>query len=392
MKQKNTLIIQTMSRSYINATTKSNLLLPPSREELLAREPDLLSIDQSIDFDQLRVVIETAISKYKEDNASVDNTMSHDHDDVILKPFTESSCPRSKYSRKNAGRPSYDPIIFFKIFILQILFNLSDAMVHKYILDRQSFLAFLDIDVTLVPSSKTIWKYRELFIKAGVFELINILTMQHIAQLDEVKNSDSIAIDSSFTNVPIQRNTRDENKVIKDGNGDQLWNDHPAKKRQKDIDSRWTQKGGHRYYGYKLHIAVCCLTKLITSMLTTAACVHDSQVIAPLVREEDHGKSLYADSAYSGKKQIDEIKQLNLKPAVCEKGKRNTPLTDEQKKNNREKSKTRARVEHVFAQIAHWDGDILRTIGKKRADSYHHMLVWCYNIKRLMFLGLPLPF
>ena len=381
-----------MSRSYINATTKSNLLLPPSREELLAREPDLLSIDQSIDFDQLRVVIETAISKYKEDNASVDNTMSHDHDDVILKPFTESSCPRSKYSRKNAGRPSYDPIIFFKIFILQILFNLSDAMVHKYILDRQSFLAFLDIDVTLVPSSKTIWKYRELFIKAGVFELINILTMQHIAQLDEVKNSDSIAIDSSFTNVPIQRNTRDENKVIKDGNGDQLWNDHPAKKRQKDIDSRWTQKGGHRYYGYKLHIAICCLTKLITSMLTTAACVHDSQVIAPLVREEDHGKSLYADSAYSGKKQIDEIKQLNLKPAVCEKGKRNTPITDEQKKNNREKSKTRARVEHVFAQIAHWDGDILRTIGKKRADSYHHMLVWCYNIKRLMFLGLPLPF
>lgn len=381
-----------MSRSYINATTKSNLLLPPSREELLAREPDLLSIDQSIDFDQLRVVIETAISKYKEDNASVDNTMSHDHDDVILKPFTESSCPRSKYSRKNAGRPSYDPIIFFKIFILQILFNLSDAMVHKYILDRQSFLAFLDIDVTLVPSSKTIWKYRELFIKAGVFELINILTMQHIAHLDEVKNSDSIAIDSSFTNVPIQRNTRDENKVIKDGNGDQLWNDQPAKKRQKDIDSRWTQKGGHRYYGYKLHIAVCCLTKLITSMLTTAACVHDSQVIAPLVREEDHGKSLYADSAYSGKKQIDEIKQLNLKPAVCEKGKRNTPLTDEQKKNNREKSKTRARVEHVFAQIAHWDGDILRTIGKKRADSYHHMLVWCYNIKRLMFLGLPLPF
>ena len=381
-----------MSRSYINATTKSNLLLPPSREELLAREPDLLSIDQSIDFDQLRVVIETAISKYKEDNASVDNTMSHDHDDVILKPFTESSCPRSKYSRKNAGRPSYDPIIFFKIFILQILFNLSDAMVHKYILDRQSFLAFLDIDVTLVPSSKTIWKYRELFIKAGVFEIINILTMQHIAHLDEVKNSDSIAIDSSFTNVPIQRNTRDENKVIKDGNGDQLWNDQPAKKRQKDIDSRWTQKGGHRYYGYKLHIAVCCLTKLITSMLTTAACVHDSQVIAPLVREEDHGKSLYADSAYSGKKQIDEIKQLNLKPAVCEKGKRNTPLTEEQKKNNREKSKTRARVEHVFAQIAHWDGDILRTIGKKRADSYHHMLVWCYNIKRLMFLGLPLPF
>ena len=32
------------------------------------------------------------------------------------------------------------------------------------------------------------------------------------------------------------------------------------------------------------------------------------------------------------KNNIDEIKQLNVKPAVCEKGKRNTPLTDEQKK------------------------------------------------------------
>ena len=126
-----------MSRSYINATTKSNLLLPPSREELLAREPDLLRFDQSIDFDQLRVVIETAISKYKEDNASVDNTMSHDHDDVILKPFTESSCPRSKYSRKNAGRPSYDPIIFFKIFgpmlffVGFIKFHLSNLNLFK---------------------------------------------------------------------------------------------------------------------------------------------------------------------------------------------------------------------------------------------------------------------
>ena len=33
---------------------------------------------------------------------------------------------------------------------------------------------------------------------------------------------------------------------------------------------------------------------------------------------------------------------------VNEKGYRNHPLTEEQKANNREKSKTRARVEHVF--------------------------------------------
>jgi hypothetical protein len=37
-----------------------------------------------------------------------------------------------------------------------------------------------------------------------------------------------------------------------------------------------------------------------------------------------------------------------MKNKVHEKGYRNKPLTDEQKASNREKSKTRARVEHVF--------------------------------------------
>jgi hypothetical protein len=38
--------------------------------------------------------------------------------------------------------------------------------------------------------------------------------------------------------VPKQRNTREENKKIKDGEGDELWNDHPHKKCYRDIDAR----------------------------------------------------------------------------------------------------------------------------------------------------------
>ena len=43
-----------------------------------------------------------------------------------------------------------------------------------------------------------------------------------------------------------------------------------------------------------------------------------------------------------------------MKNYVNEKGYRNKPLTNEQKENNREKSKTRARVEHVFNYIEYW--------------------------------------
>jgi len=40
-------------------------------------------------------------------------------------------------------------------------------------------------------------------------------------------------IDASFTIAPRQRNSREENKTIKQGKGDELWNDKPHKKRHK---------------------------------------------------------------------------------------------------------------------------------------------------------------
>ena len=201
-----------------------------------------------------------------------------------------------------------------------------------------------------------------------------------------------MGVDASFTLAEIQRNTREENKLIKEGLGDSLWNDNPAKKRQKDTDAAWTQKGGQRYFGYKLHVAVCLASKLIKSVITTPANVHDSQVISPLIKDCDAGKYLYADSAYSGQKQLSEIVSSKLIPAVCEKGRINNPLTDEQKESNRKKSKIRSRVEHVFAYLAHWGVDKIRSIGIKRADAHHHLVAWCYNLKRLITLDIEIPF
>ncbi len=60
-------------------------------------------------------------------------------------------------------------------------------------------------------------------------------------------------VDASFTVAPRQRNTREENQIIKQGRGDELWNDKPNKKRHKDIDARWTKKNKETFYGYKNH-------------------------------------------------------------------------------------------------------------------------------------------
>ena len=59
-----------------------------------------------------------------------------------------------------------------------------------------------------------------------------------------------------------------------------------------------------------------------------------------------------------------------MNPIICEKGRRNHPLTEKQKAENRRKSKTRCLVEHVFGfeeQSMH--GLIVRTIGIVRAKA-----------------------
>ena len=77
-----------------------------------------------------------------------------------------------------------------------------------------------------------------------------------------------------FFNIipPRQHNTLEENKQIKDEEGDGLWKDKPHKKCQKDTDARWTQKGGVDCFDYKNHIKSNAKSKLIISYKTT--CQH----------------------------------------------------------------------------------------------------------------------
>ncbi|KST91480.1 Mobile element protein [Lactococcus lactis subsp. lactis] len=149
-------------------------------------------------------------------------------------------------------------------------------------------------------------------------------------------------MDASFIDVPRQRNSREENRKIKNGELPEHWSE--AKRRQKDCDARWTKKAGKAEYGYKNHIVVDEKTKLIMTRKTTAANVHDSQVFDVLLTEKD--KVVYADSAYVGQTLNHDVKQ-----EICERAYRNHPLSDEQVIENKRKSKHRCRVEHVFGFI-----------------------------------------
>ena len=76
--------------------------------------------------------------------------------------------------------------------------------------------------------------------------------------------------------------------------------------------------------------------------------MHDSQALPTLITDKDKGQEIYADSAYTGEPCENCIDAAGMINQVHEKGHKNNPLTGDQIKSNRIKSKTRVRVEHIF--------------------------------------------
>ena len=296
----------------------------------------------------------------------------------------------NKNGKPKSGRPSFNKLVLFKGLIIQSLYNLSDDQLEYQILDRASFRRFLGLKKSdKVPDSKTFWHFRKQLESKGIVrELFN--TFNSILDSVGVLAHEGKILDASFVKVPKQRNSRDDNQHIKKtGEAPESWNEKPAKKSQKDIDARWTKKNNTSYYGYKNHIKIDSETKIIENYIITDASVHDSQVIEDLNTTKDQGQKLWADSAYAGENQEEIYDRKNIINRVHEKGVRNTPLTDEQKTKNKEKSKTRVRVEHVFGFIENsMKKSFIRTIGIVRAETKIGLMNLTYNLCRCVQLNI----
>jgi len=285
--------------------------------------------------------------------------------------------------KSNAGAKPFDVVMMFKIIILQRYYGLGDKQVEYQILDRTSFKNFLGLETgDKVPDEKTVWLFRENLTNTGVIEELFYQFISYLESKGLIFNEGKL-VDASFTVAPRQRNTREENQKIKDGEGTELWNDNPHKKRHKEIDGRWTKKNNETFYGYKNHAKVDTKSKFIKKFVVTDASVHDSQALDPLLDEEDANQDLYGDSAYTGEEQEDTITKYKMINKVNEKGYRNKPLTEEQKLSNRQKSKTRARVEHVFGFMEQsMNGLFVRSVGIARATGIIGLINLTYNLFR----------
>ncbi|MDE2570136.1 MAG: IS5 family transposase [Sphingomonadales bacterium] len=305
--------------------------------------------------------------------------------------------------RGKGGRPPFDPVLMFKVLVLQALYSLSDEAAEFQIKDRLSFQRFLGLGLDgRVPDATTVWLFRERLVKAKAIDKL-------FARFDAaLKDRGYLAmggqiLDATIVPAPKQRNTEEEKTTIKQGRVPKDWK--PAKARQKDRDARWTVKYSKAkvkegadpraakpvdlaipMFGYKNHVGIDKAHGLIRTWDTSAANAHDGARLQVLVSKDNTASGVWADTAYRSKKNEAFLERGMFASHIHQKKPPKKPMPEHIAKANAKRSAVRSAVEHVFAGQKHRMGLFIRTIGIARARIKIGMANLAYNFQRLIWL------
>ena len=294
----------------------------------------------------------------------------------------DAAAPRP--SRAKGGRPPYSTVLMVKILVLQQLYNLADDALEYQLLDRRSFLQFLELtESSSIPDAKTIWLFRDRLAQAGAGTLVFEQVQQQLQKHGYMARCGQI-VDASLVQAPIQRNKRDEADTVKEGTMPLTWKPH--KRAQKDVDARWTKKHGKSHFGYKLHASVDKRYKLIRKIAVTNAAVADTSVFEALLDPSNTSKAVYADRGYPSAERESALKQAGWQVHIQRRGHATKGISAAQKRRNRRIATPRARVEHVFGALAQMGGKLVRCLGILRTTFALYFKAASYNLKRLVFL------
>ena len=304
-----------------------------------------------------------------------------------FRPLLEALTGYATRDWSKGGKPPFDPVLMLKVLVLQKFHGLSDDATEEQIFDRTSFKNFLGLRIgDEIPDAKTLWDFKQRIEADGREGSRKLFAAfgQHLESKNLIAREGSI-IDASFIEAPRQRNDRDQNQRIKQGERPGEFDANPAVGRQKDSEARWSKKNHEVHYGWKNHVKADLKTKLILAAATTPASVHDSQVFEELLDERD--QAVLADSAYHSAEHEAHLIQLNAQEFLLRKATRANPLSEAEQQSNHTISRMRVRVEHIFARMAQMGADLCRNIGLQRATQHNHLCNLVYNMDRYACLS-----
>ena len=233
------------------------------------------------------------------------------------------------YPKAGNGRPPIGLERMLRIHFIQHWFNLADLACEEALYDSASLRRFVGVDLGRepVPDATTMLKFRRLLNDNKLGEALFAKVGQELQARGFKVNTGTI-VDATIIGAP--SSTKNADKA-------------------RDPEMHQTRKGKQWYFGMKLHIGVDSQTGLTHSAMVTAANVHDKHPLPALLHGQE--RRVYGDSAYASQKKLIEGKAPKAKDFTNQRVKKGGIVDEGVKGKNRNKSRIRSRVEHVFGVV-----------------------------------------
>src|SRR3974390_1901482 len=230
---------------------------------------------------------------------------------------------------ENGGRPPIPLERMLRIYFLQLWFNLSDPAVEEAVVDWVGMRSFggIDLGVEGAPDETTICKFRHLLERNKLGKVLLTAVNDHLRR-SGIKIAKGTIVDATIIGAP--SSTKNE-----DG--------------KRDPEMHQTAKGNQWFFGMKAHVGVDSRTKLVHTILVSPANVHDREALPYLL----HGNETrgWGDQGYQGQTEVIHEVAPKAKDFTNRRYRHNGRIDEVEKAKNRNKSRVRAKVEHVFGVI-----------------------------------------
>lgn len=277
------------------------------------------------------------------------------------------------------GAPGYPVMVMFRALLLQQWYALSDPALEEALGDRLSFRRFCGVALDRpMPDHTTLWRFRERLAQSDLAAAAFACVTMQIEQSGLILKKGTL-IDASLVPAAVNKpaSPRDPGPADADG--------RPASKLVRsplDPDAAWTRKDGHRYFGYKAHVALDMHSRIVRRVTLTPANVNETSCADALICGDE--RTVYADKAYDSKARSAALKARGIRNGIMRRGHaRRPPLSRWEKRRNELLVKRRAPIEPLFALLKNVYGFARAHYrGLLRNNTALHLAATAINLKR----------
>jgi IS5 family transposase len=227
------------------------------------------------------------------------------------------------------GRPPVPLERMLRIYFLQLWFNLSDPAVEEALYDSEAMRRFAGIDLgqEAAPDETTVCKFRHLLERNGMSKTLLTAINRYLHE-NGIRIAKGTIVDATIISAPSSTKNKDG---------------------KRDPEMHQAKKGNQWYFGMKAHVAVDSKTKMIHTILASAANVADRDALPHLL----HGKEtrVWGDQAYRGQQAVMRKVARRAKDFTNQRYRWGSRVDERVRAMNRRKSSVRSKVEHSIGVI-----------------------------------------